>query len=576
MGIRKTIPDDRDGKYHYDERAAKKAVAFFPRYCRLFEGEWAGQPLVLMDWVADIVRDVFGWKRQDGTRRYRLVYIWIPRKNAKSTTAAGIALLMLLGDGEQGGQVYTIASTEAQAKIVFRFASNMVNLSPDLSKIIVPFKTALFCSALNASLMPLTGKAQGKHGLNASCVVGDEIHEWPSDDLYTFVHQSEGTRRQPLDLLISTAGQRDGVGWEHYQLCEAILNGEIDAEDTYVFIAAADAQRDANEPLYWATEEAVRESNPALGHTVKLEFLMSEIDKARSNPRKVNDIKRYYLNLWVDQATLWLPMDKWDRCSHDVLGGRGELLGPPKLLDPDKGLPVVYRALTTSYNHRWAHFRELLRGRRCMVGVDLSSTTDLACAVFVFPPLEPGGVWYVLPRFYLPRGDNPQALKERIKRDKFDYEAAEQVGAITLTPGDVVDYDVIFKDILAHRDDFAIELVGLDRWNATQMATQLSEAGLEVLLFGQGFGSMSGPSKFLERIVLQKRLDHGGHPVLRWNARNVAVQKDGAENIKPVKDKSANRIDGIVGTIIAIGVGDDYTGEGPSIYEQRGVISIGR
>lgn len=569
MGIRKTIPDDRGGKYYYDAKAARKAVAFFPRYLRLFEGEWAGQPFELMPWVADIVRDVWGWKRvSDGTRRYRTLYVWIPRKNSKSTTAAGLALLLLLGDGEQGGQVYCIASTEDQAKIVFNFAANMVNLSPDLTKIITPFKTALYCSALNAAIKPLTGKAAGKHGLNASAIIGDELHEWPSDELYTFVHQSEGTRRQPLDVLISTAGKRDGVGWEHYQLSEAILNGEIDAEDTYVFIAAADAKRDADEPLYWASEEAIRESNPALGHTVKLEFLMSEIEKAKSNPRRVNDVKRYYLNLWVDQATLWLPMDRWDRCGLSVLGDKVE---PVADADIDRTqLPVIYRTA----NLRWKRFPQWLAGRRCYVGVDLSSTTDLTCCAYVFPPDDPGGVWHVYPRFFLPRGETEAAIKERTKRDKFDYEAAEQVGALVLTDGDVIDYDAVLNDIAMHSGLFDIALVGLDPWNSTGLATQLTDGGFEVEFFRQGFASMSGPTKFLERIILQKRFDHGGHPVLRWNARNVAVTKDGAENMKPVKDKSTNRIDGIVATIIGIGVGSEYETEGPSVYETRGILSV--
>lgn len=572
MAIRKTIPDDRGGKYYYDAKSARKAVAFFPRYLRLFEGEWAGEPFELMEWVADIVRDVWGWKRvSDGTRRYRVLYIWIPRKNSKSTTAAGLALLLLLGDAEQGGQVYCIASTEDQARIVFNFASRMVDMSPELSRIIVPFKTALYCSALNAVVKPLTGKAQGKHGLNASAIIGDEIHEWPSDDLYTFVHQSEGTRRQPLDILISTAGQRDGVGWEHYQLSEAILNGEIDAEDTYVFIAAADAKRDAEDPNYWASEEAVRESNPALGQTVKLDFLMSEIEKAKSNPRKVNDVKRYYLNLWVDQAVAWLRMDRYDQCALDVFGGKGVgEFAKPALVTTDK-LPVVYSGPTI--NHRWSHFKFWLQGRRCFVGIDLSSTTDLTCVCYVFPPDEPDGIWFVYPRFFIPQGNAVADIKERTKRDKFDYEAAAAVGAITLTPGDVIDYDVVLADIVAHSEWFDIQKIGLDPWNSTQIATQLQAAGFEIALFRQGFASLSGPTKFLERLVLQKRIDHGGQPVLRWNARNVAVVKDAAENMKPVKDKSANRIDGIVATIIGLGISDEEM-DGPSVYEQRGILGV--
>lgn len=575
MSIRKTVPSDAGGKYYYDSKIAEAAVKFPARYLRLFEGEWAGKPMEFLPWFADIVRDLWGWRRaSDGTRRFRVVYVWIPRKNAKSTNAAAVALMLLVGDAEPGGQVYCIASTEDQAQIVFRFASNMVNMSPELSKLMVPYKTGIWCESLNAVMRPLTGKAAGKHGLNASGVIGDEIHEWPSDDLYTFVRQSEGTRRQPMDFLISTAGKRDGVGWEHYQLCEAILNGEIDAEDTYVYIASADAKRDAEDPTYWTTDEAIIAANPSLGMTVKLDFVRSEIEKARQNPRKQNDVKRYLLNLWVDQAVLWLDMERFDRCGLDVFGttGQADLASHPELTR--EALPVIYKSVTRSYNHRWAHFRKLLRGRRCYVGVDLSSTTDLTCAVYVFPPDDVDGVWYVYPRFFLPRGERPEDLKARVKRDKFDYEAAEKVGALVLTDGDVIDYDAVFNDIIAHSGDFDIAMIGLDRWNATQIANQLTTAGFEVVMFGQGFASMSGPTKFLERIVLQKRLDHGGQPVFRWNARNVAVAKDAAENVKPVKDKSTNRIDGIVGAIIAIGIGEEYQNDGPSVYEERGIKGV--
>lgn len=562
-----------DGKYYYDAKAARRAVKFFPKHLRLFEGEWAGQPFELMPWCAEIISDIFGWKRQDGTRRFRVVYIWIPRKNSKSTLAAGVALLLLFGDGEPGGQVYCIASTEEQAEIVFNFASRMVDMSPTMSREALPLKTGIWVESLGAVLRALTGKAQGKHGLNASGVVGDELHEWPSDDLYTFVKQSQGTRRQPMDFLISTAGKRDGVGWEHYQLCEAILNGEIHAEDTYVFIASADPKRDQEEANYWTTDEAIKESNPALGHTVKLDFIRSEIEKAKQNPRKQNDVKRYLLNLWVDQATVWLDMAKYDRCGLDLFGGQGvgEFAKIAGDVDP---LPVIYKSVTSSYNNRWSHFRYLLQGRACTVGIDLASTTDLASVVYVFPPDEPGGVWYALPRFFLPRGENEEDMKARIKRDKFDYQAAADVGALCLTDGDVTDYDAIFRDIEEHAEWFDIRKIGIDRWNATQIATQLTNAGHEVEMFGQGYASMTGPTKFLERIILQKRFDHGAHPVLRWNARNVAVQKDAAENMKPVKGEASKRIDGIVATIIAIGIGDDFTEDGPSVYESRGVISV--
>lgn len=560
--IRETVPDEEDGAYYFDEEAAELAVAFFPRYLRHFKGKWAGLPFELDDWQQNIVRNVFGWKRtSDDTRRYRLVYIWVPRKNGKSTMAAGFALILLMGDGEAGPEVYVVATTEDQARIVYSFVSQMVSLSPELSSRLTPFKSSIWCDELAGKIEPLTGKAVGKHGLNANGIIGDEIHEWPSDDLYTFVHQSEGTREQPMDVLISTAGKRDGTGWEHYQLCEAILEGEIYAPDTYVFIASADPERDQEDPEYWTTEEARAEANPGYGKSVKPDFLESEVEKAVSNPRKENDVKRYYLNLWVDQDVRWLNMAKWDACGHPNKE-------PVAALEHiKKPLPVIYRKA----NMRWADFPEKFKGRRCLAGVDLSSTTDLTARVLVFPPDEQYPLWSVIPRLYIPRGTE-QELKDRIKRDKFDYQAAADIGALIFTEGDVVDYERIREDHIKDAENYQIEATGIDRWNATGIATKWEEAGLTVELFGQGFASMSGPSKFLERIVLQKRLDHGGHPVLRWNARNVAVATDPAENIKPVKDKSTGRIDGMVGTIIGIGISDDYLTDSRSVYEERGIL----
>ena len=561
MGIRRTIPDDCGGKYRFDAKKARKAQNFFPKFIRLNEGEWFGKPLVLMDWQAQIISDIFGWVHADtGFRRYRYTYVWIPRKNTKSTTAAGVGLLLLIGDGEHGAQVYSIASKEEQAAIVFDMAASMVAASPELSRLVTPFKKSLWVDMLGAVFRYLTGKARGSHGLNVHGLIGDEIHEWASDDLYTFLRQSQGTRRQPMNFLISTAGLRDGVGWEHFQMCEAILNGEMWAEDTYVFIAAADAEKDAKDPLYWTTEEAVREANPGLGTTVKLDFIMGEIEKARDNPRKTNDVKRYLLNLWVDQATVWLDMARWDDCGHK---------DEPQP-DIDRAtLPILYRAA----NLRWRDFREKNRGRRCLVGIDLSSTTDLSSVVFVFPPDENNPRWVLLPLFFLPRGERADDLDKRKKRDKFDYQLAAEVGALILTDGDVIDYDVVFNTFKEYAQDFEVAAVGIDRWNATSMATAITNAGFECSMFGQGFGSMSGPTKFLERKTLQRQIDHGGHPVLRWNARNVAVTADAAENLKPAKDKATGRIDGIVASIIGIGISDEFADEGPSAYRDKNTLA---
>lgn len=537
------------GGYWFDEAAADRAVAFFPRYLRFTAGEWAGRPFALEPWQADdIVRPLFGWKRADGTRRYRRCYVWVPRKNGKTELAAGVSLLALLGDGEVGGQVLSIAKDHNQASIVFDKAAAMVNYSPDLSACLEAFKTSIWCPELQAVLKPLTGTPKGKHGLNMSGLVGDELHEWIDDRLYTFVHQSAASRRQPIEFLISTAGERSGYGWEVWNLCLKILSGEIDDPETLVVIYAADPEDDWLDPATWA------KANPNIGVSVKREYLEAEAREARELPRRENDFKRYHLNLWTEQAVRWLPLEAWDGCGHPL----------PAAIEAQPA-PAVRRA--SAINDRWRDLAESMRGRRACAGLDLSSTTDLTALVWVFPPEEEGGLWTVLPKFFVP--DN--RIPERVRRDRAPYDIWKREGALIATPGNVVDYAYVKRQIYEDAEIFRCDAIAIDRWNATQISVELREEGLNAVLFGQGFASMSAPSKELERLTLDRRLDHGGHPVLRWCAGNVAIATDAAGNIKPDKQNSTERIDGIVATVMGIGAALATQPEGPSIYETQGI-----
>jgi phage terminase large subunit-like protein len=497
--------------YWFDEAAASAAVSFFTRYLRLTEGEWAGSPFRLEKWQESIIRDLFGHKRADGTRRYRRCYVWVPRKNGKTELAAGVALLMLLGDAESGGQVFSIAKDKEQARLVFGKATSMVQWSPELSREIDTFKTSLWCTKLNAAFRPLTGNASGKHGLSMSGLVGDEIHEWPNGDLYNFVHQSSAARRQPLEFLISTAGDKSGYGWEIWQTCQAILNGEIDDPETLVVIFAADPDADWTSPDVWA------QANPNLGISVKRDYLAAECQKALQSPRLENNFKRYHLNMWTEQATRWLPIRTWDESSGNV---------------------------------HWSKLEASLVGRRAYAGLDLSTTTDLTALVWVFPPEETEGEWTVLPRFFVPQ----ENIEMRVKTDRVPYDKWQREGALIATPGNVVDYDFVKTQIFQDAEKFRCDGIAIDRFNATQITIQLANEGLPAILFGQGFVSMSAPSKELERMVLAKRVKHGGHPVLRWCVRNVAVVKDAVGNLKPSKAVSRERIDGVVAMIMGIGL----------------------
>lgn len=532
------------GNYWFDEEAADGAVEFFNTRLHFIDAEWAGKPFKLEPFQEhDIVRPAWGWKRKDGTRRYRRVYVWIPRKNGKTTLAAGCGLLMLVGDGEPGGQVYSIAANEDQAKIVFDIASVMVGMSESLSSDLTCFKPSIYCPALAASFKPLSGKAQGKHGLNMSGLVGDEIHEWKDGKLYTYVHQSVAARRQPLEVLISTAGERAGYGFEEWKYCQGILAGEIDDPETLVVVYAADPEDDWTDPEVWA------KANPNLGVSVKMSFLEAECRKAMELPRLENDFKRYHLNMWTEQAVRWLPLDKWDACGHPILTAADEGKAP---------------SIIAAKNERWRDLPDQMIGRQATAGVDLSATTDLTCFVWVFAPLNPGGLWVLVPRFFVPE----VKIEERSKRDKVPYERWRDMGALTATEGDVVDYEFVKASLFEDAERFDPGLIAIDRWNAMQFMQELQTEELKPHRFGQGFGSMSEPSKRLERLVLKRQIDHGGHPVLRWCAGNVAVRTDPAGNIKPDKEKSTERIDGIVATIMGLGAAVGEVEDEESVYEK--------
>ena len=539
----------RDGDYWYDPAAAQAAVDFFEKHLCFTEGEWAGRPFKLESWQEhDILRPLFGWKRADGTRRYRRCFIWIPRKNGKTEFAAGLALLILLGDGEPGGQVYSIAHEKDQASIVFNKAAVMVSFSDTLKELLDCLKPSIYCGQLNASFKPLSGKPKGKHGLNMSGLVGDEIHEWSDGDLYTFVHDASGARRQPLEILISTAGTKGTYGELVYEECLAILSGQIEQPETLVLIYGADPDDD------WTDPAVHRKANPNYGLSVKVDQFESDFRRAQQLPMYENAFKRYRLNMWTEQAVRWLPIDAVDDDGQHY--GWDYCIGP-------------------------THWRELeakVTGMRCFGGLDLSAVNDLSALAWWFPKQRGLDVPVLLPRFFKPQA----LLKAHGKRDHLPYDRWANEGVLIPTPGNVVDYEHIRAKILedgtkfdiAHAGEAKVEegqgSIAIDRWNAIETTVKLRQEGLAAVLFGQGFASMSAPSKELLRMVLSNGFHHGGHPLMRQHAKVCAVEgPDPAGNIKPSKEGSSQRIDGIPAAVMAIGIaGGDKGEEEESVFEK--------
>jgi phage terminase large subunit-like protein len=515
------------GDCTFDEKAAERAVAFFHECLTFTAGEWMGKPFVLQPWQRAIVGNLFGWKRSDGRRRYREALIFVPRKCGKSELAGGLGNLLVFADGEPGAQVYCAAADREQARLVFNAAKTMVVAEPELSERSKVYTNAIVVPNTNSVLKVVSAEAYSKHGINAHGIIIDELHAQPNRDLVDVLTTSTGARRQPLVIHITTADyDRESICNEKYDYACKVRDGVIEDPAFLPVIYEGTSDDDWTEPKVWARV------NPNLGVSISEEYLERECRRARETPTYENTFKRLHLNIRTQQDVRWLSLEQWDACG-DVVVNEFDL-----------------------------------RGRQCYVGLDLSTTTDVSALVMVFK--DDDGVVTLVPRFWIP-GENAQ---EREHRDRVPYVTWARQGLIEMTPGNVVDYDVIRARINELREVYDIVDIAIDPWNATHLATQLSGDGLEVVTFGQGFKDMTSPTKELEALVLSGKLRHGGHPVLRWMASNVAVEMDAAGNLKPSKKKSTERIDGIVATIMALGRWTTHAETGPCLYAQPGSLMI--
>ena len=521
-----------NGQFHFDEKAASMVVTFFEKVLVHTKGEWSGEFFHLQPWQRDeIVRPLFGWKRADGTRRYRRAYIEIPRKNGKSTLSAGLALFLLFADSEPGAEIYSAAADRDQAAIVFDTAKSMVESAPALQRLSDVFKRSIVVPSSRSTYRVLSADAYTKHGLNAHGVIFDELHAQPTRDLWDVLTTSTGARRQPMLVAITTAGfDRNSICWEQHEYARQVREGIIEDGSFFSYVAAADEKDDWQSPAVWA------KANPGLGVTVKTEYLETEAGRAAQVPAYQNTFRRLHLNQWTQQEERWLDIAAWDACGWPV--------------DADD-----------------------LAGRACYAGLDLASTTDIAALALVFPP-EDDGMYQVMMRFWIPE----EALIERSRRDRVPYDAWARDGFITATSGNVIDYATIRQSIEDLGERYDIREIAFDRWGAIEMSQNLEAAGFTMVAFGQGFASMSAPTKELLRIVLGRQIAHGAHPVLRWMADNMTVKQDAAGNVKPVKPdtrKSGKRIDGMVAMVMGLDRATRHEGAKPkSVYDTRGILTV--
>ena len=519
-------------KYRYDKAKADNAVNFINSLCHV-HGEWAGKPFNLMKWQEKVVRDIFGTVKPDGNRRYNTAFVFTPKKNAKSELAAAVALYLLCADGEYGAEIYGCAADKNQASIIFKTAAQMVRLSPALAKRIKVNESIkrLIYPMMNSYYQVMSADVPSKHGLNAHGVIFDELLAQPNRELYDVMTKGAGdARRQPLTFVLSTAGtDKRSICYEVYSKAKDIIEGKRDDPTFYPIIYGA------SESDNWEDEEVWKRVNPSLGTTFTMEKLRNAYTTAKGNPVEEKLFRQLRLNIWSQDVARWLPIETWYELVDDFT-------------------------------------EDDLRGRPCFGGLDLSSTTDITAFVLIFPPLELGEKYKVLPYFFIPKA----GLEKRIRRDKVRYDAWQSQGDIVMTDGSAVDYEAVESYIQRLGEKSDIKQIAMDRWNGTATAQRLERAGFVVIEFGQGFRSMSYPTKELMRLILEKQIAHNGNDAMNWMLENMVVKTDEAGNVKPDKAKSTERIDGAVAMIMALDIAIKSQNEEPkkSAYDDRGLFII--
>lgn len=452
-------------------------------------------------------------------------------KTHNSELAAAVALYLLYADNEPSAEVYGAACDRNQASIVFDVAKQMVEMCPALlrrSKIrsagkrIINYRNAGFYQVLSAE----TGT---KHGLNVSGLIFDEIHAQPNRKLYDVLTKGSGdAREQPLFFIITTAGNdKNSICYELHTKALDIMHGRKKDHTFYPVVYGLEEGED------WTDEANWYKANPSLGYTINIERVREAYRNAVENPAEENVFKQLRLNIWTSASIRWIPEQVYDKGN----------------------LPINLGSL---------------RGRMCYGGLDLSSTSDITALVLAFPPRSDDEKYVLLPFFWLPE----DTLELRCRRDHVLYDVWQKQGFIQTTEGNVIHYGFIEKFIEHLGETYNIREIAYDRWNATQMVQNLEDMGFIMVPFGQGFKDMSPPSKELFKLLMEGNIAHGGNPVLKWMAGNVVMRQDPAGNIKPDKEKSVEKIDGIVASIMALDRCIRNGTGGGSVYDERGVIAF--
>ncbi len=514
--------------YWFDLAAGERVIDFVENFCKHFKGEWAGSSMKLEPWQKVIILEAFSWKRPDGYRLHRTLWLELARKNGKSQLAAALGVYLLIADGEPGAEIYSSATKRDQARIVFDCATHIINQSKELQQYVNIQRSNLSVLRTTSKFEPLSSESSTLDGLSPHCNIVDELHSHRDRKVWDTLVTAQGSRRQPMNILITTAGiyDQEQIGWQLHDHAIGILSNTIEDDSWFVWISAADEGDDPYNEQTW------EKANPNMNVSIYPSFIKQRAGEALSEPSSMNAFQRLHLNQWTQQVQRWLSMDDWDKCDGSV--------------DLDA-----------------------LIGRECFAGLDLSSTQDLTALALLFPPLE-DELYRLWVRCYIPR----DSMVKRETKERIPYSLWEKSGWITPTEGNVIDYDYILQDIATLADKFDIQEVAYDPWSATQTAIKIrDDIGLNAVPVRQGFISLSEPSKEFERLVVSGKLAHGSNSCLAWQANNVSVKLDPSGNIKPDKGMAKrHKIDGIIASILAVGRAS-LKPEG-SVYEDEGIMVL--
>ena len=520
----------------FDVESAERVLKF-KGMLKHSKGKWAGENLILEPWQQFRSWCMYGWMRDDGTRRFRSSYTEVARKNGKSTDGAGDGLYLGFMDGEPGAEVYSAATKRDQARIVHQEAIRMVRKNPNLKKYIKIYKDNLSFEATASKYEPLGGDSDSMDGLNVHGAIVDELHAHKNRETLELLETATGSREQPMIIMITTAGvDRKSVCYEKHEYTRKVLEGWKDGsyidDSWFGLIYTLDEEDD------WQDEKVWVKANPNLGVSKSIEDMRIKAKRAKQMAAVLNNFLRRELNVWVSGSVKWMNMDAWRKC-----GGK---------------VPAL-------------EMEKRLKGATCYGGLDLSSVSDLTAFVMAYP--DDDEYFDVVCRFFIPEDALEVIPHYRAPDDARMIKRWSEEGYIEATPGNTIDHDYIYAQLEKDADAFHIARSAFDRWGASSVIQTLEKQGMTMVQFGQGYASMSPPMKELERLVLSGKIRHGNNPVLMWMMDNLVARVDPAGNVKPDKDKSRDKIDGAVALIMALDLALRQP-EQVSVYEKRGIRKL--